>query len=91
MTEECLVSIVKMDLSSSATSRLFAAWLAADLRGKPPEQLNKLKAQLDVAIAKKKAALPNLILCCAPGLSRPAPGCDGAMDPNYDQYDLDTD
>lgn len=93
MTEECLVSIVKMDLSIAAVNRLYSAWMTGHLSGWTPQQLNKLKAQLDVAKAKKEAALPNLALCCAPGRSRPMPGCDGTLDPKYDQYDqydLDT-
>ena len=89
MTGECLTSIVKMNLSSSAVSRLFSAWMTGKLAGWSPEQLSKVKAQLDRAKAKKSAALPNLALCCAPGRSEPMPGCEGKLDPNYDRYETE--
>jgi len=91
MTGECLTSIVRMNLSYSAVNRLFSAWKTGKLAGWTPEQLSKVKAQLDAAKAKKDAALPNLALCCAPGRPQPMPGCDGTLDPNYDRYDLGDD
>ena len=89
MTAECLTSIVKMNMSSTAVGRLYATWLTGKLAGWSPDHVSRVKAQLDAAVAKKDAALPNLILCCAPGRSHPIPGCDSTLDPNYDRYDLE--
>ena len=89
MTAECLTSIVKMDLSSNAVTRLFSTWMTGKLAGWAPDQVSKVKSQLDAAKTKKDAALSNLALCCAPGRPQPMPGCDGTLDPNYDRYDLE--
>ena len=90
MTAECLTSIAKMNMSSAAVSRLYSTWLTGKLAGWSPEHVSRVRAQLDAAVAKKDAALSNMALCCAPGRSRPMPGCDSTLDPNYDQYDFST-
>ena len=89
MTAECLTSILKMVMSSSAVSRLYSGRMSGELAGFTPQELNKIDAQLNVALARRGTALSNLVLCCAPGHSRPLPGCDGTLDPNYDDYDME--
>lgn len=89
MTKECLVSIVKLNSSTDAVRRLNTAWVIGQLLGAPPKQLSNLKEQLGIAEDRKKAALPNIVLCCAPGRSHPLPGCDGTLDPDYDSYDTE--
>ena len=89
MSKECLVSIVKLNLSTDAFRRLNTAWTMGKLLGLAPNELNKVKRQRDAAEARKKAALPNLALCCPPNRSRPVKGCDGSLSPNYDRYDTE--
>lgn len=89
ITKECLISIVKLNLSTDAFRRLNTAWTMGQLLGLTPDELNRIKKQRDIADARKSAALPNLALCCAPGRSRPMSGCDGSLDQNYDRYDTE--
>ena len=89
MTAECLTSILKMNLASTAVGRLYSTWLTGKLAGWTPKQLATLYGQLHTAKVKRDAAQQNLVLCCAPGRASPTPGCDGTLDPNYDRYDLE--
>ena len=41
MTKECLVSIVKLNLSTDAFRRLNTAWVIGQLLGEPPSELNR--------------------------------------------------
>ena len=59
MSKECLISIVKLNLSSDAARRLNTAWAIGQLLGLTFNELNKIKEQRDIAAARKNAALPN--------------------------------